>query len=107
MFPKNTSDAEYPRERRHAGTRQDGRNLVEEWKDRVRNMVGPRDASGSYGALGNHVLSPTDTVSISLPLPPTNKKLYAHLNPPKKSHSTLNVIFIKIFGTMQIKFKII
>ncbi|XP_023697406.1 alkaline phosphatase-like [Paramormyrops kingsleyae] len=40
MFPKNTSDVEYPRERRHAGTRRDGRNLVEEWKDRVRNMRG-------------------------------------------------------------------
>ncbi|XP_062821827.1 alkaline phosphatase, tissue-nonspecific isozyme [Anolis carolinensis] len=32
MFPKNTSDVEYPEEEKYRGTRLDGRNLVEEWR---------------------------------------------------------------------------
>lgn len=35
MFPKNTSDVEYPGEKKHSGTRKDGRDLVQEWKDRM------------------------------------------------------------------------
>ncbi|KAM7401726.1 hypothetical protein PAMP_017021 [Pampus punctatissimus] len=31
MFPKNTSDVEYPNMTKHSGTRKDGRNLVQEW----------------------------------------------------------------------------
>ncbi|XP_018606100.1 alkaline phosphatase-like [Scleropages formosus] len=37
MFPSNMSDVEYPGEHKHMGTRRDGRNLVEEWKDRFKN----------------------------------------------------------------------
>lgn len=33
MFPKNTSDVEYPGVAKHNGTRNDGRNLVQEWID--------------------------------------------------------------------------
>uniref|UniRef100_A0AAQ4P3R4 Alkaline phosphatase n=1 Tax=Gasterosteus aculeatus aculeatus TaxID=481459 RepID=A0AAQ4P3R4_GASAC len=33
MFPKNTSDVEYPGVAKHSGTRNDGRNLVQEWID--------------------------------------------------------------------------
>ncbi|XP_058017373.1 alkaline phosphatase, tissue-nonspecific isozyme [Ahaetulla prasina] len=33
MFPKNTSDVEYPDEEKYKGTRLDNRNLVQEWKD--------------------------------------------------------------------------
>lgn len=40
MYPKNTSDVEYPAERKHMGTRKDGRNLVEEWKERVKSQRG-------------------------------------------------------------------
>ncbi|KAJ8391178.1 hypothetical protein AAFF_G00096070 [Aldrovandia affinis] len=40
MFPKNTSDVEHPRELKHSGTRKDGRNLVEEWKNRMTNKRG-------------------------------------------------------------------
>ncbi|KAI1892496.1 hypothetical protein AGOR_G00134200 [Albula goreensis] len=40
MFPKNMSDVEYPGERKHMGTRKDGRNLVEEWKERVKSLRG-------------------------------------------------------------------
>ncbi|KAJ8332710.1 hypothetical protein SKAU_G00424990 [Synaphobranchus kaupii] len=40
MYPKNTSDVEYPGERKHMGTRKDGRNLVEEWKQRVKSQRG-------------------------------------------------------------------
>ncbi|CAB1353633.1 unnamed protein product [Coregonus sp. 'balchen'] len=37
MFPKNQSDVEYPGEKKHFGTRIDGRNLVEEWNNRMKN----------------------------------------------------------------------
>lgn len=40
MFPKNTSDVEYPNVLKHSGTRMDGRNLVQEWTDRVKNKRG-------------------------------------------------------------------
>ncbi|KAG5838960.1 hypothetical protein ANANG_G00229290 [Anguilla anguilla] len=40
MYPKNTSDVEYPGERKHMGTRKDGRNLVKEWTERVKNQRG-------------------------------------------------------------------
>ncbi|XP_041946167.1 alkaline phosphatase, tissue-nonspecific isozyme [Alosa sapidissima] len=36
MFPKDTPDVEYPSEKQHFGTRKDGRNLVEEWKERMK-----------------------------------------------------------------------
>uniref|UniRef100_K7F7R3 Alkaline phosphatase n=1 Tax=Pelodiscus sinensis TaxID=13735 RepID=K7F7R3_PELSI len=32
MFPKNTSDVEYPSEDKHQGTRLDGQNLVDVWR---------------------------------------------------------------------------
>ncbi|MBN3325856.1 PPB phosphatase, partial [Atractosteus spatula] len=40
MYPKNTSDVEYPNERKHSGTRRDGRSLIEEWKNRTSSMNG-------------------------------------------------------------------
>lgn len=40
MYPLNTSDVEYPGELKHAGTRKDGRNLVEEWKSRMIHKKG-------------------------------------------------------------------
>uniref|UniRef100_A0A8C3A3S6 Alkaline phosphatase n=1 Tax=Cyclopterus lumpus TaxID=8103 RepID=A0A8C3A3S6_CYCLU len=40
MFPKNTSDVEYPGVAKHSGTRKDGRNLVQEWIDKMRNKRG-------------------------------------------------------------------
>lgn len=40
MFPKNMSDVEYPGEKKHSGTRKDGRNLVQEWIDRMNNKRG-------------------------------------------------------------------
>ncbi|KAM4613040.1 alkaline phosphatase, tissue-nonspecific isozyme [Polymixia lowei] len=40
MFPKNTSDVEYPGVAKHSGTRRDGRNLVEEWVDRTKDKKG-------------------------------------------------------------------
>lgn len=40
MFPKNQSDVEYPDMAKHSGTRKDGRNLVQEWTDRMQNKVG-------------------------------------------------------------------
>lgn len=39
MFPKNQSDVEYPDVVKHSGTRKDGRNLVQEWTDRMQNKV--------------------------------------------------------------------
>lgn len=39
MLPKNTSDVEYPGEKKHSGTRKDGRNLIQEWIDRTKNKV--------------------------------------------------------------------
>ncbi|XP_068599095.1 alkaline phosphatase, tissue-nonspecific isozyme [Brachionichthys hirsutus] len=40
MFPKNTSDVEYPDISKHSGTRKDGRNLVQEWIDRMKDKKG-------------------------------------------------------------------
>ncbi|KAM6928003.1 alkaline phosphatase, tissue-nonspecific isozyme isoform 1-T2 [Xenentodon cancila] len=40
MFPKNMSDVEYPNQLKHSGTRNDGRNLVQEWVDRMKDMKG-------------------------------------------------------------------
>lgn len=37
MFPKNMSDVEYPNILKHSGTRKDGRNLVQEWVDRMKD----------------------------------------------------------------------
>uniref|UniRef100_A0A671MVI8 Alkaline phosphatase n=1 Tax=Sinocyclocheilus anshuiensis TaxID=1608454 RepID=A0A671MVI8_9TELE len=34
MYPRNTPDVEYPGDKKHNGTRKDGRNLVGEWIDR-------------------------------------------------------------------------
>lgn len=39
MYPKNTPDVEYPGDKKHNGTRKDGRNLVGEWIDRVKDKV--------------------------------------------------------------------
>uniref|UniRef100_A0A673CLL6 Alkaline phosphatase n=1 Tax=Sphaeramia orbicularis TaxID=375764 RepID=A0A673CLL6_9TELE len=39
MFPKNVSDVEYPNVAKHSGTRKDGRNLVQEWRDRMETQV--------------------------------------------------------------------
>uniref|UniRef100_A0ABM5EK38 Alkaline phosphatase n=2 Tax=Pogona vitticeps TaxID=103695 RepID=A0ABM5EK38_9SAUR len=43
MFPKNTSDVEYPSEDKYRGTRLDGRNLIEEWRQRK-----PKDQNAHY-----------------------------------------------------------
>uniref|UniRef100_A0A8P4KCT0 Alkaline phosphatase n=1 Tax=Dicentrarchus labrax TaxID=13489 RepID=A0A8P4KCT0_DICLA len=40
MFPKNTSDIEYPGVAKHSGTRKDERNLVQEWTDRMKDKKG-------------------------------------------------------------------
>lgn len=40
MFPKNTSDVEYPSIAKHSGTRKDGRNLVQEWTDKMKDKKG-------------------------------------------------------------------
>lgn len=39
MFPKNTSDVEYPGIAKHSGTRKDMRNLVQEWTDKMKDKV--------------------------------------------------------------------
>jgi len=39
MYPKNTPDVEYPGDKKHNGTRKDGRNLVGEWIDRMKDKV--------------------------------------------------------------------
>lgn len=39
MYPKDTPDVEYPNEKQHYGTRKDGRNLIDEWKDRMKEKV--------------------------------------------------------------------
>ncbi|XP_028853956.1 alkaline phosphatase, tissue-nonspecific isozyme isoform X3 [Denticeps clupeoides] len=36
MYPKNTSDVEYPMDKKLNGTRRDGRNLVQEWENRMK-----------------------------------------------------------------------
>ncbi|XP_072522279.1 alkaline phosphatase, tissue-nonspecific isozyme [Salminus brasiliensis] len=40
MLPKNMSDVEYPGEKKHSGTRKDGRNLIQEWTDRMKDKKG-------------------------------------------------------------------
>ncbi|KAF0035531.1 hypothetical protein F2P81_013289 [Scophthalmus maximus] len=40
MFPKNQSDVEYPDVAKHSGTRKDGRSLVQEWSDRMKDKKG-------------------------------------------------------------------
>ncbi|KAF4094043.1 hypothetical protein AMELA_G00008420 [Ameiurus melas] len=40
MLPKNMSDVEYPSEKKHSGTRKDGRNLIQEWTDRTKDKRG-------------------------------------------------------------------
>ncbi|KAG1949727.1 alkaline phosphatase, tissue-nonspecific isozyme [Pimephales promelas] len=40
MYPKNTPDVEYPGDKKHNGTRKDGRNLVGEWIDRMKDKRG-------------------------------------------------------------------
>uniref|UniRef100_A0A6Q2Z8M0 Alkaline phosphatase n=1 Tax=Esox lucius TaxID=8010 RepID=A0A6Q2Z8M0_ESOLU len=42
MFPKNQSDVEYPGDKKHFGTRKDGRNLVAEWTNRMKNKMNAR-----------------------------------------------------------------
>ena len=48
MFPKNTSDVEYPGVAMHSGTRKDGRDLVREWTDRMKAEV--HFSSSSFSA---------------------------------------------------------
>ncbi|KAF5908739.1 alkaline phosphatase-like, partial [Clarias magur] len=40
MLPKNMSDVEYPSEKKHSGTRKDGRNLIQEWQERISGKRG-------------------------------------------------------------------
>ncbi|XP_017260294.2 alkaline phosphatase-like, partial [Kryptolebias marmoratus] len=40
MIPKDTPDVEYPTQTKHNGTRKDGRNLVQEWVNRVKDKKG-------------------------------------------------------------------
>lgn len=53
MYPKNTPDMEYPADKKHNGTRKDGRNLVEEWTDRVKDKV--KDESVPSSRLQCHI----------------------------------------------------
>lgn len=39
MYPKETPDVEYPNEKQHYGTRKDGRNLIDEWKERMKEKA--------------------------------------------------------------------
>lgn len=39
MYPMNMSDVEYPDITKHSGTRKDKRNLVEEWKNTMKDEV--------------------------------------------------------------------
>lgn len=39
MFPKNMSDVDYPGVAKYNGVRNDGRNLVQEWIDRMKDQV--------------------------------------------------------------------
>lgn len=39
MFPKNHSDVEYSNIAKHSGTRKDGRNLVAEWAEKMKDSV--------------------------------------------------------------------
>ncbi|XP_060115385.1 alkaline phosphatase, tissue-nonspecific isozyme [Heteronotia binoei] len=43
MFPKNTSDVEYPNEDKHRGTRLDNRNLIDVWREKK-----PTDKNAYY-----------------------------------------------------------
>nr|XP_057910854.1 alkaline phosphatase-like isoform X2 [Doryrhamphus excisus] len=40
MYPKNTPDVEYPDMEQHNGTRNDGRNLIQEWVDKMKDKGG-------------------------------------------------------------------
>lgn len=63
MFPKNSSDVEYPDEERYRGTRLDNRDLVQEWrsakpKDQVRRKSASRgQGSCSPGRAGRRQLA--------------------------------------------------
>lgn len=39
MFPKNQADVEYPDTAKYSGTRKDGRNLVGEWIEKMKDKV--------------------------------------------------------------------
>ena len=56
MFPKNQSDVEYPDLGKHNGTRKDGRNLVQEWIDRMKNQVGLSSSPLSCSSMPSAVL---------------------------------------------------
>lgn len=56
MFPKNKSDVEYPGIAKHSGTRNDGRNLVQEWTDRMKDKV--NFSSSSLSLLFSSLCSP-------------------------------------------------
>lgn len=57
MFPKNQSDVEYPGNTKHSGTRKDGRNLVQEWVDRMKDKVRPHPPSVLFGVSLHTLLS--------------------------------------------------
>ncbi|XP_052465571.1 alkaline phosphatase-like [Carassius gibelio] len=40
MYPRNTPDVEYPGDKKHNGTRKDGRNLVGVWTDSMKDKKG-------------------------------------------------------------------
>ncbi|KAF3690204.1 Alkaline phosphatase [Channa argus] len=40
MYPKNVGDVEYPTVDKHNGTRKDGRHLLQEWMDRMKDKKG-------------------------------------------------------------------
>lgn len=48
MFPKSHSDVEYPNIAKHNGTRKDGRNLVAEWTERMKDRVSSPLRSGPF-----------------------------------------------------------
>lgn len=57
MFPKNQSDVEYPDNAKHSGTRKDGRNLVQEWKERMKDKVSPPPHAAFFGGSLHSLLS--------------------------------------------------
>lgn len=49
MYPKNHSDVEYPDIPNHRGIRKDGRNLVQEWIERMKDKVTPHTPHTFFG----------------------------------------------------------
>ena len=59
MFPKNKSDIEYPGVAKHSGTRKDGRDLVQEWTDRMKDKVNVSPSSLSLSLCSSHSSTPS------------------------------------------------